>query len=140
MTKIACPRCIPPGIPGCRVCGGSGVVEGRVEEVSLDALDFNTLRAANVARCEAVFHPLHAWSPTDWSNAMAGEAGEACNVTKKMLRGDPLGKLDIALAKELADVVIYADLLAARMNINLGEAVRLKFNEVSDRRKCDIKL
>ena len=95
-------------------------------------LDFATLRATNVDRCEEVFHPLHSWSPNDWATALAGEVGEACNMLKKMRRGEDIPTIDIA--KELADSVIYLDLLAARLGINLGEAVREKFNLVSDQR------
>lgn len=104
------------------------------------SLDFNDLRTVNVRRCEAVFHPLNDWSPTDWATAMAGECGEACNLVKKLRRLDG-GPNDAAVAeglellgkieKELADLVIYADLLAARLGINLASAVIEKFNEVS---------
>lgn len=62
---------------------------------------------------------------------MAGECGEACNLVKKLRRGENIHKDHIA--HELADLVIYADLLAARLNINLGAAVVEKFNMVSDR-------
>jgi len=102
-------------------------------------LTFDGLREKNVARCEQVFHALDHWSPTDWACALAGEVGEACNVAKKMRRGDK-GEFTKALAKELADVVIYADLLAARMGIDLGEEVVKKFNEVSLKRLSDIHL
>ncbi len=95
-------------------------------------LSFEQLRQTNVPRCEQVFHKLTDWSPTDWSNAMAGEAGETCNLTKKLRRGEVIATERIAM--ELADVVIYADLLAARMGIDLGEAVRVKFNQVSEKR------
>ena len=44
------------------------------------------------------------------------------------------------LAKELADVIIYADLLAHAANIDLGQAVVDKFNEVSVRRGALTKL
>jgi len=72
---------------------------------------------------------------------MAGECGEACNLTKKMLRGDRGGKKDIKeLGKEIADVVVYADLLAAAAGINLEKAIIQKFNEVSKRRKSKIRL
>lgn len=96
-----------------------------------DSLKFNELREVNLSRCEAAFHPLDAWSYQDWVLAMIGEAGEACNAVKKIKRGDGT---EAELAKELADVVIYADLLAARAGIDLGKAVREKFNEVSERR------
>lgn len=106
-------------------------------------LNFDELRAINVLRCEEVFHPVHSWSPTDWATAFAGEAGEACNFVKKLRRhedGNNTAKdpqtaqacID-AIAGELADTIIYADLLAARLGINLGVAVLEKFNEVSDR-------
>lgn len=108
-------------------------------------LSFEKLRTVNVQRCEAAFHALDSWPPDKWTNALAGEVGEACNITKKMGRGDYPDQFAMAdavreLAKELADVVIYADLCAARLGIDLGEAVRDKFNEVSRRRKVDITL
>lgn len=101
-------------------------------------LGFQNLRDANVRRCNAVFHPLHSWSPTDWACAMAGECGEACNLIKKLHRGEDISPSEIG--KELADIVTYADLLAARLGINLGDAVREKFNEVSERRNSDYRL
>jgi NTP pyrophosphatase (non-canonical NTP hydrolase) len=101
-------------------------------------LDFTVLRWANVTRCEVAFHPLEDWSPTDWMTAVAGEVGEAANYIKKMRRGEPIATE--AIAKELADAVIYIDLLAARLGIDLGDAVVDKFNEVSDRVSSSIRL
>jgi NTP pyrophosphatase (non-canonical NTP hydrolase) len=63
---------------------------------------------------------------------MAGECGEVCNLIKKLRRGESVPLIEIG--DELADVVIYCDLLAARLKIDLGDAVVRKFNEVSDRR------
>lgn len=63
---------------------------------------------------------------------MAGECGEACNLIKKLRRGEDVPTEDIAF--ELADLVIYADLLAERLGIDLGAAVRAKFNFVSEHR------
>ncbi len=99
-------------------------------------LDFDLLRNSNVRRCEDVFHPLISWSPTDWACAMAGECGEACNLVKKMRRGETVP--DQEIAAELADLVIYADLLAARLGINLGEAIVRKFDAVSRRRGSSV--
>lgn len=95
-------------------------------------LNFQTLRTVNVKRSEEVFCSMGDWSPTDWACALAGEAGEACNKIKKMRRGEAILTVDIA--EELADVVIYTDLLAARLNINLEIAVLTKFNKVSRKR------
>jgi len=60
------------------------------------------------------------------------------NKVKKLRRGDPIKIEDIA--DEIADTIIYLDLLAARLEINLDDAVRRKFNEVSTRRMSDYKL
>lgn len=112
-----------------------------------EPLDFETLRDRNAERCETSYHPIDAWSPTDWACALAGEVGEACNLIKKLRRittsnpatvelvqgGLETGALISAVAAELADAVIYADLLADRLGIDLGEAVRRKFNETSRR-------
>lgn len=103
-------------------------------------MDFEELRNANVTRCEESFHSIDGWTPSEWSNAMAGEVGEACNLTKKMARVWPsnrlikqwdkktLEQLESELALELADVVIYADLLATRIGRRLEDCVREKFN------------
>lgn len=117
---------------------------------SYSPLDFDTLRDVNVLRCTRVFHPVDSWTASDWACAMAGEAGEACNVVKKIKRFETGGNTDkdpatvedcvSLLAKELADTVIYCDLLAARLRINLGEAIRSKFNAVSDREGCSLRL
>lgn len=96
-----------------------------------------TLKVINKQRCESVYHSIEGWSPTDWACAVAGEVGEMCNFIKKMRRGDNVSVSDVA--KEAADVVIYLDLLAQRLGFDLSEAIRAKFDEVSDRVKSDIK-
>jgi NTP pyrophosphatase (non-canonical NTP hydrolase) len=110
----------------------------------MKGLSFARLREINVARCEAAFHPLNEWTPTDWATAVGGEVGEALNEVKKLRRLDwadrtidtPEHREELAdkIAEELADTVIYADLLAARVGRDLGEAIRKKFNEVSAKR------
>ena len=104
----------------------------------MNDLMFAQLRTANLKRCEESFRPLHDWSPTDWGCALAGEAGEACNLLKKMLRGEDIPLEDVA--KELGDIVTYTDLLAARLGIDLGAAVMSKFNVVSKRVGSDVTL
>lgn len=85
------------------------------------SLNFNRLRESNVRRCEEVFHKL------DGADADADTA-------------ENRHWLKVNIAHELADLVIYADLLAARLDIDLGEAIKFKFNEVSDKRKSTVKL
>lgn len=94
-------------------------------------LTFEELRDANTDRCERSFHPVDAWSATDWMTAACGELGEAANLIKKRRRGEDIATRDIA--HEIADTVIYLDLLAARLGIDLESAIREKFNIVSER-------
>lgn len=115
-----------------------------------DGLKFTELERANLNRCNAIYHHLETWSPTDWACALGGEVGEALNLVKKLRRledGDKSYNVGVdrdviiaGIGNELADVVIYADLLATRLGLSLGDCVRNKFNEVSDRVGSDIKL
>lgn len=101
-------------------------------------MDFKTLKKANEKRlASGVFSHAQPFGLADWCLAMAGEVGEACNAAKKIIRGD--GNYD-ALRSEIADVVIYADLLASYINSSLEDLVRAKFNEKSDQVGSDVKL
>jgi len=70
---------------------------------------------------------------------LSGEAGEAANVIKKIERvrlgiarqGEDVAALIEHLATELADVIISSDLIAMDLGIDLGKAVRAKFNATS---------
>lgn len=97
------------------------------------------LRKANRERCEAFGHGgVQNWQLSQWSNAVAGEVGEMCNVVKKIERGDTFDRdgktpMDVELlAKEAADAVIYIDLLCQRAGVDLKTAIVNKFNEKSD--------
>ena len=83
-------------------------------------MTFKDLAKANKKRSEEVFFPINHWTAQEWSNAIAGECGELCNLTKKLKRdaesSNPINIMDIG--KEIADVVIYADLIAQRMDLN----------------------
>jgi NTP pyrophosphatase (non-canonical NTP hydrolase) len=109
------------------------------------ALTFAQLRAVNAARA-ARWHPGFPhddkWNGADWSNAAAGEMGEACNVVKKLRRQETGGRgaadpdYDVLLSKlgdEIADTIIYLDLLATFYGIDTAAAVVAKFNAVSVR-------
>jgi len=68
---------------------------------------------------------------------LAGEAGEACNELKKLERfrmGMVGGKDDMqGLREELADVLICIDLIAMDLDIDLGDALKEKFNKTSEK-------
>ena len=97
-------------------------------------MDLSTLRTANRER------------HVEWAKGndiplsfrgleLAGEAGEACNELKKLERsrmGMVGGKEDIqGLREELADVLICVDLIAMDLDIDLGDALKAKFNKTS---------
>ena len=108
-----------------------------------DKLSFEQLRQVSYERATTVFNHTEGlvdWSPAEWSNAMAGETGEACNMTKKLLRDGPEAVDMIELGYEIADVVIYADLLATRMGFKLEDLIRAKFNKVSKKKGSDLRL
>lgn len=107
-----------------------------------NGLTFNTLRDANIARLplfkRADGKAAHAtfdgsdWPPASWLQAVIGELGEYANLRKKVERGDlTLDEARPRLASELADVVVYLDILAYRLGINLGEAVMTTWNKKS---------
>jgi NTP pyrophosphatase (non-canonical NTP hydrolase) len=109
-----------------------------------DGLTFNTLRQANIKRLPTFKNskglPAHSepdgsdWSPAQWLQAVTGELGEYANLRKKFERGDiDIDTFKANAAKEIADVQIYLDILAFRLGIDLGRAVKDKFNEVSVR-------
>lgn len=84
----------------------------------------NSFSVRNRQRCEAANgfnHPLASWSLSDWTTATLGELGEAANIVKKLkclqdgfkvISGQDEATLREALADELADMMIYLDLLA----------------------------
>jgi len=115
------------------------------------ALNFDDLRTANLRRLPLfknskgeIAHPMadgSDWSLAQWTNAILGELGEAANVIKKIDRGDfTLEEKREELAKELADIQTYLDILAFRCGVDLGQATISKFNEVSDRVGVNLKL
>lgn len=115
-------------------------------------LTFNALRAANIARIPLFRdangklchnHDGSDWSASDWMMALVGELGELANFLKKVKRGDYSEHDDGVMthvAKEMADVQIYLDILAFRLGVDLGRATLEKFNEVSERVKCDVRI
>jgi NTP pyrophosphatase (non-canonical NTP hydrolase) len=102
--------------------------------------------AVNHARCispEGFNHPLDSWSIAEWTNAIAGEVGEACNLAKKLIRfrdgvrgntkpgdQDP-DSVKRRIAEELADVVIYADLTMRALGFDIEVVVVEAFNRKS---------
>lgn len=101
-------------------------------------LSFAALATISRARCEAQFAPIDEWTPWDWSNAMAGEVGEACaegltllaalsassgkvcNLTKKMARIWPGNQFQQSFNKPEDERI---EELRERMALELGDVV-----------------
>lgn len=112
-----------------------------------DGLRFADLRRANVERQEH-WGGSENWTLADWSNAVAGEVGEACNVVKK-IRRPQLGtvgndadapKYYAQLESEIGDVLIYLDLLAKAAGFTLDTCVSRAFNEKSEKLGMPVRL
>jgi len=120
---------------------GTMAMENSME--SFRELSFGDLREANYER-QKEWDPEAGITEEYLGNALAGEVGETCNVVKKLarqrlgLRGSRATSED--LGEEIADVIIYADLLAKFYNIDLAEAVRKKFNKTSVKYNLNTKL
>lgn len=95
---------------------------------------------------------LNNWSVMEWTAALAGEAGEACNAAKKLRRleldllhrdnrlGSEIFSDDaahvartiemyrVAVAKEAADTIIYGMLIHTRLGVQSDEVLAEVFN------------
>lgn len=107
--------------------------------MTMESDTFTSFQERNRDRCENGFGHRVAfdepsWPLQNWALAIAGEAGELCNLVKKCLRGDFTieEKRDEILA-ELADVITYADLAISSLSASTGDTVRAKFAIVSER-------
>lgn len=96
------------------------------------------LKQKNPERCKYFGHTVESMPLTFWACAVGGETGELLNLIKKQERGDLIQIKDIAY--EMADIIIYLDLLATKMGINLTVSIVEKFNQVSDRVNSPIKI
>jgi hypothetical protein len=105
----------------------------------MNHLTFAHLRRANVARCEELYRDVTDWSPLEWTNALGAEYGQICKMMKRLSEHEKRPRIWALTDRQrqklqdlLADLVIFADLLADRTAIDLGLAVKLRFNEVSE--------
>lgn len=120
-----------------------------IKPKSMNNLSFKTLTDANNKRLPLFKNskglPAHSkpdgsdWSHAEWLQAVVGELGEYANIMKKVQRGDlTMEEAMPSIEKEIADVQTYFSILALRLGIDLGQVTQDKFNEVSDKVKCDV--
>lgn len=114
----------------------------------MSSLTFQKLTEVNVSRCRR-WHPggVNCWTPERWMTATMGELGEAANALKKLFRvedgmanvsepGREIQSREAAIdhiGKELADTLIYLNLLALRLDIDLEAKVVEVFNATSEK-------
>lgn len=106
-------------------------------------MNFDYLREANIVRQSE-------WGGSDKATVefraleVGGETGELLEAVKKLTRkrlgivGSTASLDDVA--DEAGDVVIAVDLLCHKLGIDLGEAVRQKFNKTSRKYKLKTRL
>lgn len=109
-------------------------------------LSLNLLRTANKMRLPffrnrkgEISHTdgINSWTLSQWSNALAGEVGELCNVIKHYEVGDYNDAEVLPLISgEAADILTYLDLVTEKANLSLARATIAKFNSVSQRCGC----
>lgn len=111
-------------------------------------LTFDEVTEANISRCNR-WHPggINDWTAERWIVAITGELGEAANALKKLFRiedeiqniNEPDRQISTRqeaidkIAEEIADVFIYLNLFACRLEIDLATEVVRKFNKISER-------
>lgn len=116
----------------------------KTKTVPVSSLTFDEFQSMNMERNRRAFPMCAEWSLNDWAVALAGEVGELCNLLKKDRRGlatderflleGPCQELAREnVLKELADVIIYADLMISLLSGSTGEELLSKFTEVSQR-------
>ena len=101
-------------------------------------LTFKTLHWVNSWRNRKLYPYAQEWTTSDWAMALAGEVGELCNKLKKRRAGMPVTQDSIE--EEIADTVLYLDLLCSHLGIDMEKAVIQKFNATSHRKGSDIRL
>jgi NTP pyrophosphatase (non-canonical NTP hydrolase) len=120
-----------------------GILRGRKHAIPSKDLDsgltFGQLKQANALRCRYYNSKTKPLSLDHLILALCGEAGELAQEAKRFFAGEEGATMDTML-KELADVVIYADLIAYDCGSDLGTAITAKFNETSDKIGSSIKL
>ena len=109
-------------------------------------MDINELLKTNVIRAKR-WHGEEDWNALEWAGAMCGEAGEAANAAKKLRRIEQgmkninetardlrsIPEAQKAVAKEVADTIIYGLLLMARVGVtDAEEIIREVFNKKSE--------
>lgn len=141
-SMIACPKCSPllAATPKAAAVKKTPTTLGFVDAAPITLRQF---QVANERRVPAFGASLQQRSLMEWCCELAEEAGEVCGVAKKLARashptdptkditGKPRKKMS-DLADEIGDVVTVAAIVASRAGIDFEQAVKVKWNKVSE--------
>lgn len=95
-------------------------------------MKFQELREANSRRFASnIFKHDRPFEEEHWALAIAGEAGELANKAKKRFRGGKGCVPDAIFLAEIADIVIYCDLMATHLGVKLEDIITQTFNAKS---------
>ena len=105
----------------------------------MDLRQFSKLNRERSEATDGFNHRLDAWTTAEWFTAVMGELGEAANVAKKLLRvrdglpgnTETPDELRVKLVRELADTLIYLDLLTQSLGFTLSDIVPAVFDAKS---------
>jgi NTP pyrophosphatase (non-canonical NTP hydrolase) len=106
-----------------------------LQPLAIRHMTFDEFSKMNRARCDGAFHRGEApWGIDRWALAIAGEAGELCNLVKKCIRGDfTFESQRQNILNELADVMTYCDLAISYLDANTAQVIWDKFEKVNER-------
>lgn len=106
-------------------------------------MDLAKFREVNISRARRWHvNGLDEWTEFEWGAAAAGEMGELLNELKKLRRHQlglqqanslPPKEMMVKIAKEFGDVLVYMDLLGHQLGFTFEDAMRLAFNQISER-------
>jgi hypothetical protein len=112
--------------------------------MAVNGLSIRDFQLANEDRCVSPMgfkHPLNGWSTLEWAGAMCGEAGEAANYAKKLIRirdnvpgnkaDDVAEMLRTKCIMECCDTIIYAMLMMSHLQADAELVLRATFNNKS---------
>lgn len=98
------------------------------------------LQEVNALRSKEAFNmPVETTPLWRFAFGLQGETGEVIQDIRKMEEGR-VDASNETLGLELADVVIYAELIAAKQGIDLVQCIKDSFNRVSIKKNHDSRL
>jgi NTP pyrophosphatase (non-canonical NTP hydrolase) len=113
---IPCDKCNPKGIDG------KYILQPRHNEMptnNIDAIEwFNDIYFSNWRETELIY----------FTNALAGEVGELCNLTKKIYGGGTNNTMTVeelckSMIDEIADIYIYLVIIAKRLGVGKSQEI-----------------